>query len=91
MPAIEAPKTSGALSAPDKPTPTFSSNDAMVVFLLGGPGAGKGTQRAKLVSQYGFTHLSVGELLRTEQDRPGSQFCELIQRASEKGPSCPWR
>jgi UMP-CMP kinase len=76
MPAIEAPKPSGALSAPDKPTPTFSSND---------------TQCAKLVSQYGFTHLSAGELLRAEQDRPGSQFCELIQRASEKGPSCAWR
>jgi UMP-CMP kinase len=31
-----------------------------VLFVLGGPGAGKGTQCAKLVEKYGFVHLSVG-------------------------------
>jgi hypothetical protein len=30
-----------------------------ILFVLGGPGAGKGTQCAKLVDQYGFVHLSV--------------------------------
>jgi len=37
-----------------------------VVFVLGGPGSGKGTQCAKLVEDYGFTHLSAGDLLRDE-------------------------
>jgi hypothetical protein len=32
-----------------------------VFFVLGGPGAGKGTQCAKLVSEFGFVHLSAGE------------------------------
>lgn len=30
-----------------------------ILFVLGGPGAGKGTQCGKLVKKYGFVHLSV--------------------------------
>eukprot|EP00798_Chlamydomonas_sp_ICE-L_P009185 gene9185-16322_t len=37
-----------------------------VVFVLGAPGAGKGTQCAKIVERYGWTHLSTGDLLRAE-------------------------
>ena len=36
----------------------------MNIVLLGAPGAGKGTQSAKLVEDYGFTHLATGDLLR---------------------------
>lgn len=35
------------------------------VFVLGEPGAGKSTQCSKLVKEFGFSHLSAGELLRT--------------------------
>ncbi|KAG6865871.1 hypothetical protein C0991_010952 [Blastosporella zonata] len=38
--------------------PTFDCTKVTVLFVLGGPGAGKGTQCAKLVKQYGFCHLS---------------------------------
>ena len=31
-----------------------------VVFVLGGPGSGKGTQCAKLAQRGGFVHLSIG-------------------------------
>ena len=37
-----------------------------VIFVLGAPGAGKGTQCTKLSSKYGYKHLSAGDLLRTE-------------------------
>uniref|UniRef100_A0A7N0VBT3 adenylate kinase n=1 Tax=Kalanchoe fedtschenkoi TaxID=63787 RepID=A0A7N0VBT3_KALFE len=37
-----------------------------VVFVLGGPGSGKGTQCAKTVNRYGFTHVSADDLLRAE-------------------------
>jgi UMP-CMP kinase len=88
-PAIEPPKTSGSLPAPAKSTPTFSPSDATVVFVLGGPGAGKGTQCANLVRDYGFTHLSAGDLLRAEQDRPGSQFGDLIKDCIRNGAIVP--
>ncbi len=35
----------------------------------GGPGVGKGTQCARLVTDLGVTHFSVGDLLRTEADK----------------------
>ncbi|KAJ1638514.1 adenylate kinase [Pavlovales sp. CCMP2436] len=43
-----------------------------VIFVLGGPGAGKGTQCALLQEAYGLVHLSAGDLLRAEavQDTP---------------------
>ncbi|EHA54766.1 hypothetical protein MCOR07_005167 [Pyricularia oryzae] len=79
----------GRLPAPAKSTPTFSGDDVTVVFVLGGPGAGKGTQCAQLVERYGFTHLSAGDLLRAEQERPGSQFGELIKDCIRNGAIVP--
>ena len=38
----------------------------IVMFILGGPGAGKGTQCKKLSDELGFVHLSAGDLLRNE-------------------------
>ncbi len=43
-----------------------------VVFVLGGPGAGKGTMCQLAESQLGWTHLSTGDLLRTERQAGGS-------------------
>lgn len=37
-----------------------------IVWVLGGPGSGKGTQCDRIVAKYGFTHLSSGDLLRAE-------------------------
>ncbi|GJC92070.1 uridylate kinase [Colletotrichum higginsianum] len=79
----------GAGSLAYKSTPTFSASDVTVLFVLGGPGAGKGTQCARLVSDYGFTHLSAGDLLRAEQDRPGSQFGQLIKDYIKDGLIVP--
>jgi UMP-CMP kinase len=81
MPAIDDLK--------NRKTPVFSSEDVTVLFVLGGPGAGKGTQCERLVAAYGFTHLSAGDLLRAEQDRPGSQYGELIKTYIKDGLIVP--
>jgi len=70
-------------------TPAFDSKKVSVVFVLGGPGAGKGTQCANLVRDYGFTHLSAGDLLRAEQDREGSKVGEEIRRCIREGEIVP--
>jgi UMP-CMP kinase len=83
MPAIEN------LGATTRTSPLWSSDDVTVIFVLGGPGAGKGTQCAKLVSDYGFKHLSAGDLLREEQDRPGSEFGAMIKAYIKEGTIVP--
>lgn len=83
------PATDGLLPAPKKALPTFSPAKVTVLFVLGGPGAGKGTQCANLVRDYNFTHLSAGDLLRAEQERPGSEFGELIKSYIKDGLIVP--
>ncbi|XP_034711191.1 UMP-CMP kinase isoform X2 [Vitis riparia] len=48
----------------------------------GGPGSGKGTQCAKIVETFGFTHISAGELLRREiscNSEHGSMILDSIR------------
>ena len=42
-----------------------------VVFVLGGPGSGKGTMCSLAKTQLGWTHLSTGDLLRAEREAGG--------------------
>jgi UMP-CMP kinase len=83
-PALQAPKRSQPLFQPGT-----AANQALVIFVLGGPGAGKGTQCANIVRDYGFKHLSAGDLLREEQNRPGSEFGEMIKTYIKEGQIVP--
>ena len=67
----------------------FTPAEAAVIFVLGGPGAGKGTQCANLVRDYGFVHLSAGDLLREEQAREGSEYGQLIAEYIKEGKIVP--
>lgn len=53
-----------------------------VFFILGGPGSGKGTNCQRLVEDFGFSHLSAGDLLREEgkKDTPlGLKITEILK------------
>lgn len=70
-------------------TSIMSSEKPKVVFVLGAPGAGKGTQCSKIVDEFGYVHLSAGDLLREERQRPGSEFGELIEDCITNGKIVP--
>lgn len=61
----------------------------VVVFILGGPGSGKGTQSGLLSFKFQFTHLSAGDLLREERKNPDSEFGELIESCIKEGKIVP--
>lgn len=61
----------------------------LVAFVLGGPGSGKGTQCQLICEEFGFKHLSAGDLLRAERNSPGSQYGEMIERHIQEGTIVP--
>lgn len=76
-------KTAVSESSPE----TSGSPD--VVFVLGGPGAGKGTFADRIVQQFGYKTLSAGDLIRAERARPGSEKAELIESRIKDGKLIP--
>ncbi|KAM9243489.1 adenylate kinase isoenzyme 1-like [Trichechus inunguis] len=41
----------------------------LIIFVMGGPGCGKGTQCKNMATKYGFCHVGLGQLLRQEAQR----------------------
>ncbi|CAM6120432.1 unnamed protein product [Calypogeia fissa] len=83
------------MSSPDKSEtcnlPPFCrsvSKDWTIVFVLGGPGCGKGTQCQRIVQDFGFLHLSAGDLLRAEVKKGTDvgQNCEKLMKEGKLVP-----
>ena len=76
----------------DKYVKLFGGNEnkkSKAVFLLGGPGCGKGTNAEKIVRDFGYIHLSAGDLLREERNNPNSKQGELINSFMKEGKLVP--
>ncbi|KYM86088.1 putative adenylate kinase isoenzyme F38B2.4 [Atta colombica] len=58
------------------------------IWIIGGPGCGKGTQCDRMIEKYGFLHLSSGDLLRAEV-ASGSERGATLQDLMSKGLFVP--
>ena len=61
---------------------------SMYIVLLGPPGAGKGTQAAKISERYGIPHISTGDILR-EAVKQGSELGRSAQAYMSRGELVP--
>lgn len=55
---------------------------------MGGPGSGKGTNCTRIVEEYGYVHLSAGDLLRAER-AAGSKLAKMINECINDGKIVP--
>jgi UMP-CMP kinase len=54
------------------------NNKAKVIFIIGGPGSGKGTECMKIKEKFNYNHMSTGEILRNiVKNKEGNDWQEL--------------
>ena len=69
-----------------KSSKTDASNTApkaKVIFVVGGPGSGKGTQCERIAKHYKLAHLSTGDIFREERKKGGELGDELDKIMTE--------
>merc|ERR1712198_289838 len=59
-----------------------------IVWIMGGPGSGKGTQCERISLKFGYTHLSSGDLLRSEV-MSGSKRGQQLYMLMANGQNVP--
>ncbi|KAF6259163.1 adenylate kinase-domain-containing protein, partial [Scenedesmus sp. NREL 46B-D3] len=60
----------------------------LLVFVLGAPGAGKGTQSQLIVKEFGWTHVSAGDLVRAEVQK-GTELGKQAEEIMREGNMVP--
>ncbi|KAG7202117.1 hypothetical protein KM043_015805 [Ampulex compressa] len=66
----------------------LKENQGLIVFLIGGPGAGKTTLAKKLAGKYGLFLVSASDLLR-EEVRAGTERGQRFEEIMKKGCNVP--
>jgi len=87
----EVVASTAPVAAPTVPVaaPAGSLTRPRVVFVVGGPGSGKGTQCERIAKDFGYVHLSAGDLLRAERKVEGSPLGAVIEKAIIEGGTVP--
>ena len=78
-------------TVPSLPPPILDGRlppNTKIIFVLGGPGSGKGTQCSRIVAKYKLTHLSAGDLLRAEV-KAGSETGQQLETYMKEGKLVP--
>jgi len=79
-------------NAEEPPKKRNKTDVPKVLFVLGGPGAGKGTQCTNIVENFrSWAHISAGDCLRAERQDPSSADGELINTFIKEGKIVPVR
>ena len=63
--------------------------ESKFIFVLGGPASGKGTQCDLIVKNFGYTHISTGDLFRAELAK-GTETGEAIKNIIKEGKLVPY-
>ncbi len=58
------------------------------IVIFGAPGSGKGTQSDKMIAQYGFGHISTGDVLRNEI-KNGTELGKVAKSFIDQGQLIP--
>ncbi len=92
-PAAPASENAPQIASKDSPPQISDSTNEKkqkfhVVFVLGGPGSGKGTNCVKIKDKFHYEHLSAGDLLRAERES-GSELAEMINTNIKEGKIVP--
>eukprot|EP01100_Stratorugosa_tubuloviscum_P011153 TRINITY_DN492_c0_g3_i1.p1 TRINITY_DN492_c0_g3~~TRINITY_DN492_c0_g3_i1.p1 ORF type:complete len:197 (-),score=115.91 TRINITY_DN492_c0_g3_i1:44-634(-) len=66
----------------------MSFETAKIMFVLGGPGAGKGTVCSRLQNELNAAHFSAGDLLRKEANN-GTELGQTINQMMKNGEIVP--
>ncbi|CAF3725780.1 unnamed protein product [Rotaria sp. Silwood1] len=76
----------------DRPSSSKSNKDIKnilkgkpIIFVGGGPGSGKRTQCEQMVTKYGFTHLSAGDLIRAAAKDSSTEKGRYFNEAMSQG------
>jgi len=82
---INAERDPGAIFADvEKSLDQIILADCKVLFVVGGPGSGKGTQCTRLINKFNLTHICSGDLLRDEV-ASGSQLGKSLALTMKRG------
>lgn len=86
---VTVPKWAQRKDEEEKDTVFHMEHHPPVVFVLGGPGAGKGTQCRRIVEEFAYEHFSMGDLLRQERNNLDSELGQLVNQHIMQGTLVP--